>query len=144
VACGVVLAALFVVLARRSGEMVTFRVINRSTQTPVTDVHLVIVERWTTLPIDKLGLRFLSGWRTQKVVSATGTIKIPIQRNQELSLTFNAPRYHHSRYSLGTGEALRRSMHTYEVGDELHFGQRLWTNKEEVVVELRREIGGFL
>jgi len=143
VLCAIALTVLFVMLARRPREMVTFRIINRSTQTPVTDVHLVIADKWTTLPVDKLGLPFLTGWRTQQMVAATGTIKIPVRRKVDrlLTVTFEAARYHGATFSLGPGQSAR-SIH-YKRGEETYWDPPLGTNKEEVVVELCRKLAGL-
>src|SRR5690242_15661686 len=59
VAACVLAAVAFVVIRRSREEIVTFRVIYYPTRTPATNLTIRVARRWTTLPIEKLGLPFL-------------------------------------------------------------------------------------
>ena len=70
-ACALGLAITVALLLRRpERKMVTFRVMELGTETPVTNVSFLIRRRWTTLPLQKVGLP--ANWAWRKRVRTSG------------------------------------------------------------------------
>jgi len=140
----VVVAALFLGRTLRPKEdVVTFRIIDRSSRQPITNVHLLLVQRWTPVPIERVKLPFFPMWRTQEVVSAAGTIKVPVRKKVSQMIAFRAAGYHGAMFADETSEWWSI---LYEPSDKRVWGrheQLFRTNKDEVVVELQRRLAVY-
>ena len=88
-ACALGLAITVALLLRLpERKMVTFRVVDLGTETPVTNVSFLIRRRWTTLPLQKVGLPANWAWRTESRILEMGTLRIRLPERVDYKMAF--------------------------------------------------------
>jgi len=89
-AAGIALALL---LGANKAELVTFRLIDKATGAPMTNVTVWESRRWTTLPLEHMGVPGLSSFRKTKTLSKTGDTHLRVPTGQHHLAMFAAPGY---------------------------------------------------
>jgi hypothetical protein len=89
------LLLLIIAWVGNSGEAWTFRVVDRKTGMPISNVTVVACYRWTTLQFEKLHLPSAIAWQERKAVYRKNQIRIPIRKlvPGSMSLKFSAAGY---------------------------------------------------
>jgi hypothetical protein len=75
VVCIVVLGVVVMVMAS-GDETITFKIVDRQTGLPVTNVTVLTYLRWTRLPLERLRVPGLSPWRDEQKMCEMGTLTV--------------------------------------------------------------------
>jgi hypothetical protein len=84
---------LALLLRASKSDFVTFRLIDKATGAPMTNVTVWESRRWTTLPLEHMGVPGLTSFRKTKTLSKTGETHLRVPTRQQHLAMFAAPGY---------------------------------------------------